>query len=875
MSKKALIIDGSSLLFRGFYAIRDLTTKDGIHTNGVFGFMNMYYSVMGKINPDLVVVCFDRKEPTFRHEKYSEYKGNRQETPEELIGQFDMLKELLKAMGVSYIDLKGYEADDIAGTLAKQASSKDYDVYLLTGDKDYLQLIDDNTKVVLTKRGITETKIYDVDILKEEYGITPKQMIDLKGLMGDKSDNIPGIDGVGEKTALKYIQKYGSIEGLYEHVDEISGKKTKQKVIDGEDIAYLSRELGTINTDVPEDLMGFGIEDCTIKEADNDHLIEVLTKLEFNSFIKKLPNEESNEKFEYENLDEKVDEIKAYIKENKKFTFALFNDDYYVDNEPVIFAIYTDKVYITRNVDLVESFKEEFESKDINKLSFDIKPCIYHLMRYGIDISYNYDDVVIIEYLLDPSKTSYSMERSDPKVIGYDFKPLEDITGKGKSKKTILESDEKEIDNYVVKYMMFTNKLYEKISEIEEEDMMHLYRDVEIPLIKVLCDMEFTGVCVKKETLVEMGELFEDEIKSIEKSVEELIGKKININSSKQLAEVLFEDLELPVIKKNKTGPSTDQEVLEALSGRHEIIDYILRYRTITKLKTTYIDGMVDLIKEDGKIHTTFQQTIAQTGRISSTNPNLQNIPIRTEEGRLIRKAFVPSEGNMLLDADYSQIELRVLADLANDEVMLDAFKHGADIHRKTASEVFKVDFDKVTSLQRSNAKAVNFGIVYGIGDYSLSKDLHITRKEAKEYIENYLDTYKGIKQYMEDIVAIGKEKGYVETIMNRRRYIPELKSKNYNVRSFGERVALNTPIQGSAADIIKVAMVKFYNRLSEEKLKAKLILQVHDELIVDCPKDEREKVLEIMKDVMTHAVDLKVDMKIDVNSADNWYDAK
>ena len=338
---------------------------------------------------------------------------------------------------------------------------------------------------------------------------------------------------------------------------------------------------------------------------------------------------------------------------------------------------------------------------------------------------------------------------------------------------------------------------------------------------------------------------------------------------------MLFEDLELPVIKKNKTGPSTDQEVLEALNGRHEIIDDILRYRTIAKLKTTYIDGMVDLIKEDGKIHTTFQQTIAQTGRISSTNPNLQNIPIRTEEGRLIRKAFVPSKGSVLLDADYSQIELRVLADLANDEVMLDAFKNGADIHRKTASEVFKVDFDKVTSLQRSNAKAVNFGIVYGIGDYSLSKDLHITRKEAKEYIENYLDTYKGIKQYMEDIVAIGKEKGYVETIMNRRRYIPELKSKNYNVRSFGERVALNTPIQGSAADIIKVAMVKFYNRLNEEKLKAKLILQVHDELIVDCPKDEREKVLEIMKDVMTHAVDLKVDMKIDVNSADNWYDAK
>ncbi|WP_297811101.1 DNA polymerase I [uncultured Finegoldia sp.] len=875
MAKKALIIDGSSLLFRGFYAIRDLTTKDGVHTNGVYGFMNMYYSVMEKLSPDLVCVCFDRKEPTFRHEKYSEYKGNRQETPQELIAQFDLLKKLLAAMGVTYIDLKGYEADDIAGTLAKQASEKSYDVYLLTGDKDYLQLIDQNTKVVLTKRGITETKIYDVDELKKDYGITPKQMIDLKGLMGDKSDNIPGVDGVGEKTALKYIQKYGSIEGLYENIDEISGKKTKQKIIDGEDIAYLSRELGTIDRNVPQDLMGFTIDDCIIKQPDENELIEVLTKLEFNSFIKKLPNEQSEEKCEFEILDENIEAIKAYIKENKKFTFALFNDGFYVDNEAVIFAIYTDKVYITRNVELVKSFKSEFEADDINKLSFDIKPCIYHLMRYGIDISYNYDDVVIIEYLLDPSKTSYGMERSDPKIVGYDFKSLEDITGKGKSKKTILESDENLINNYVVKYMTFTNKLFEKISEIEKENMTHLYRDVEIPLIKVLCDMEFTGVCVKKETLVEMGEMFEEEIKQIEADVEELIGKKININSSKQLAEVLFEDLELPVIKKNKTGPSTDQEVLEALSGRHEIIDYILRYRTITKLKTTYIDGMVDLIKEEGKIHTTFQQTIAQTGRISSTNPNLQNIPIKTDEGKLIRKAFVPSNDNVLLDADYSQIELRVLADLADDEVMIDAFKKGADIHRKTASEVFKVDFDKVTPLQRSNAKAVNFGIVYGIGDYSLSKDLHITRKEAKEYIDNYLNTYKGIKKYMQDIVEIGKEQGYVETIMNRRRYIPELKSKNYNVRSFGERVALNTPIQGSAADIIKVCMVKFYDRLRNENLKAKLILQVHDELIVDCPEDEKEKVLQIMKDVMTHAVELKVDLKIDVQSAKNWYDAK
>lgn len=875
MSKKALIIDGSSLLFRGFYAIKNLTTKAGIHTNGVFGFMNMYYSVMDKLNPDSIVVCFDRKEPTFRHEKYSEYKGNRQDTPEELLGQFDLLKELLSAMNVKYIDLKGYEADDIAGTLARRASEENYEVFLLTGDRDYLQLIDDNTKVVLTKRGITETKIYDVKTLDEEYGLTPKQMIDLKGLMGDKSDNIPGINGVGEKTALKYIQKYKSIEGLYEHIDEISGKKTKEKIIDGEEIAYLSRELGTINTNVPMDLIGFDILDCEPEEVDNEKLIKVLEKLEFNSFIKKLPNDKKEQNYKYESLDENIDEIKSYIKENNKFTFSLFNDGLYVDNEPVIFSIYTDKVYITENVDLVKKFKEEFESEKVNKLSFDIKPCIYHLMRYGIDISYNYDDIVIIEYLLDPSKTSYSMERSDPKVVGYDFRSLEDITGKGKSKKNLLDADKKEIYNYIVKYMMFTNELYKSVDEIEKEGMLELYRDVELPLIKVLCDMEYTGVYVEKSTLIEMGDLFDTEIKSIEQKVEELIGKKININSSKQLAEVLFDDLGLPVIKKNKTGPSTDQEVLEKLSGRHEIVDYILRYRVISKLKTTYIDGMVDLIKEDGKIHTTFQQTIAQTGRISSTNPNLQNIPIRTEEGRLIRKAFVAGNDKVLLDADYSQIELRVLADLANDEVMLEAFKNGADIHRKTASEVFKVDFDKVTSLQRSNAKAVNFGIVYGISDYSLSKDINITRKEAKAYIENYLDTYKGIKKYMEDIVNVAKEQGYVETIMNRRRYIPEISSKNYNVRSFGERVALNTPIQGSAADIIKVAMVKLYNKLRENNLKAKMILQVHDELIVDCPEEEKDQVLQIMCDVMTNAVDLKVDLKVDVNSSKTWYDAK
>lgn len=875
MDRKVLIIDGSSLLFRAFYAIRDLSTTSGIATNALYGFLRMYYSALDKISPDCVVVCFDRSEKTFRHEAYKDYKGTRKDTPEELLDQFESIKEILDAMDIKNISIAGYEADDIAGTLSKRASENGDEVYLLTGDRDYLQLVDDNTRVVLTKKGISETDIYDIKKIKDEYDLEAKQLIDLKGLMGDKSDNIPGIPGIGEKTGIKYIKEYESLEGLYENTDKISGKKTREKVIENKDLAFLSRELGRIDRNVPFDKIGFDINECSKPDPDTEKLNEVFKKYEFFSFIDEEDNKGEDLSIEYFELEDKLDELKKYIEENKSFVFKFFYDDLYTHNDPVLFAIYTDKAYISEDIELVLDFKKYFEDRDIRKISYDIKDSIYYLIECGIDI-YGFEDAALMDYLVDPSKTTYELDRADSSVINPSFKGLESLVGKGKSKKSLLDLEREKFYSYIGEYLYYIPKLYEHFSSIiEERNMSHLYRDIELPLAKVLADMEHTGVCVDKDKLLELGEAYNQEIKDIEETVNSLVDRKININSSKQLAVLLFEDLNLPVIKKNKTGPSTDQEVLEKLSGKHEVIDHILRYRLISKLKSTYIDGMVELIGADGKIHTSFNQILTATGRISSTNPNLQNIPIKSEDGRKIRMAFKASDNSLLVDADYSQIELRVLADISNDEVMLDAFNKDADIHRKTASEVFKVDFDDVSPLQRSNAKAVNFGIVYGIGDYSLSKNLNITRKEAKEYIENYLDTYQGIKKYMEDIVNLGRKQSYVETIMHRRRYIPELHSKNYNIRSFGERVALNTPIQGSAADIIKVSMINVFKELKEKNYKAKLILQVHDELIVDCPEDELEDVREIVKNQMQKAVDLKVDLKVDVNSAKSWYDAK
>lgn len=884
MKEKFVLIDGSSLIFRAFYAVRNLMTKEGIFTNGVYGFLSMYYKIVEDYNPDYICVAFDRPGPTFRHEDYEAYKGTRDKVPTEINSQFGILKDILESLNVKYLDLQNYEADDICGTLAMAASKEGKEVYLVTGDRDYLQLVGDDRTVILTKKGITNVEVYTPEKIKKDYGITPRELIEVKGLMGDSSDNIPGVPGVGEKTALKYVKKYGTIENLYENIDDIKGK-AKEKLIENKDIAFMSRSLGEIYLEAPVDT---NLENYKVEEPDYDTLREKYERLEFKLFLEKLPNSqvEVEEDFKFEFIDEKsrMQEIAKSILESKKIVFHFFYDgDKYIGKKPLFIGFMgakSKRVYIVdleENFDdFIDVFKDIFEDKDIEKLSYDIKSDIYYLYEKGIEISLPYEDMTIAEYIIDPSKSKYDIHKSAKEYLGRDVLDLEDLVGKGKKMKSLKDLDENELGEYIGMYISLTDDLRNTLIQIiEDRDMLDLYFKVELPLIEVLASMEFEGFKVDKEYLGQLGEKFQAELDELEKGIYDFAGVKFNINSPKQLGEVLFEKLNLPVIKKTKTGYSTSVEVLDKLKGSHEIIDYILRYRSLKKLTTTYIDGLIKLIGEDGKIHSTFNQNITATGRISSTDPNLQNIPIRTEEGRLIRRAFVAEENHYLLDGDYSQIELRVLAHLADDEVMIEAFKNDADIHTKTASEVFHVEMDEVTPLQRSNAKAVNFGIVYGISDYGLSKDLEISRAEAREYIDKYKATYPGIKKYMDDIVEDGKENGYVETIMHRRRYIPELSSKNFNIRGFGERVALNTPIQGSAADIIKIAMVRVFEKLRKGNYKSKLLLQVHDELIIEAPEEEKDEVVKLLKDTMEDAVKLNLPLKVDINIGENWYDAK
>ncbi|MDO5017827.1 MAG: DNA polymerase I [Lagierella massiliensis] len=882
MKKKFMIIDGSSLIFRAFYAIRNLTTKDGVFTNGVYGFLTMYYKAVQTYEPDYICVVLDKSGPTFRVKDYKEYKANRDKAPSELSSQFGILKDILQAMNVCYEEEQGYEADDIAGTISKVASKEGYEVILVTGDRDYLQLIDENVDVILTVKGISQTKRFNLSKVKEEYGLKPSELIDVKGLMGDNSDNIPGVPGVGEKTALKLIKEYGSVEEVYKNIDKVSGKALKRNLTENENMAYLSKKLGTIFTEVPLERK---LEEYKIKEPNVEKTRDIFERLEFNSFLKELPGEKKEVELEDNFNPIKVEgfaEVENKLKDDKIISFHIFyNGDNYIHSKPEFIAFKgndTDEVLILeleKGEDL-SNFSSLLENSNRTFLSYHIKSDLYFLLRNGVNISFDYEDISIMEYLIDPSKTNYELYKTAKEYLDINILSNEDVFGKGAKKKGLKDVNEKELLNYISGYLTVCQELRKPLLEIiEERKMEKLFYEIENPLVRVLAEMENEGFKVDKNYLIHLKEEFDVEISKLEESIYKDAGEKFNVNSPKQLGVILFEKLNLPVIKRTKTGYSTNVEVLEKLQPEHKIIDKILRFRTIKKLQSTYVEGLLKLISEDGRIHSTFTQTIAVTGRISSVDPNLQNIPVRTKEGRLIRKAFISGDGNTLVDADYSQIELRVLSHLANDEVMLNSFKEGVDIHTKTASEVFHVDLDKVTPLDRSNAKAVNFGIVYGIGDFSLSQDLNITRKEARKYIDNYLDTYKGIKKYMEDIVEEGKEKGYVHTIMNRRRYIPELNSKNYNIRGFGERIALNTPIQGSAADIIKIAMIQVSEELRKRKLKSKLLLQVHDELIVEAVGEELEEVTELLRDTMENAVKLNVLLKVDISTGKSWYESK
>lgn len=887
--EKLMIIDGSSLLHRAFYALPLLSTKEGVYTNGVYGFLTMLYRIQEEYKPEYLCVAFDKKGPTFRHKEYEDYKGTRDSAPSELAQQFPIIRDVLKAMNIKTLELQEYEADDIAGTLAKSGEEEGLEVILVTGDKDYLQLATDKAKVLLTRRGITEMEIFDRERIKEEYEIEPRQLIDLKGLMGDSSDNIPGVPGIGEKTGLKLLKQFDSMENVYKNLDDVPGKKLKENLIENESIAYMSRKLGEIILNVPLDTE---IKDLKVQLPNWEELVGLYERYEFNSLLDKIPQEyvtkeeEEEREFKYEIIGkDRFKDIVAQIEDEKKFAFKfLINGESYVEGDIISLGIKIGEgpsyyIDIEKNKDdFIEVFKPLFEDPSIKKIGHQLRNDIIILFRMGISIdNYSYDSM-IGQYLIKPGQKDYSINSLSEEHLNYYGIDEEALLGKGKRKKSFIDISEEERAAYLAFILTTIYELEDKmIEEIKELDMENLYHKIELPLVEVMASMEYLGFKIDREELNSLSKEYDDEINNLVTSIHEMAGREFNVNSPKQVGEVLFEDLELPVIKRTKTGYSTSAEVLEELKDKHPIIKKILRYRQIVKLKSTYIDGFIKLINEEsGRIHSSFNQTITTTGRISSTNPNLQNIPIRTEDGRKIRKAFVvDSEDYTLIDADYSQIELRVLAHISGDEKMLEAFRKDQDIHQKTASEVFHLPMEEVDERLRDNAKAVNFGIVYGISDYGLSRDLDIPRKEARKYIDNYLDNYKDVKKFMDDIVKEGEEEGFVETLFHRRRYIPELKARNFNVRSFGKRIAMNTPIQGSAADIIKVAMVRVYKRLKEEKLKSRLILQVHDELIIEAYKDEVDQVEKILREIMEGAVELDIPLKVDIEKGDSWYDTE
>lgn len=875
--KKILLIDGSSLIFRAFYAIRNLTTKDGVFVNGVYGFLNMYYKALELINPTHVFVAFDKGSKTFRHNEFADYKGTRDNAPNEITYQFGILKDLLSSMNVNYLELDKYEADDIIGTIAKLAQKEGFEVDIFTGDRDYLQLIDDNILVYLTKKGISEIKLMNTESILEEYDLSPKQLIDVKALQGDSSDNIPGVKGVGEKTALKLIQEYGNLENLYENIDNLKGK-LKENLVNEKDKAYLSRYLGEIFLRVPIER---NIEDFKIKDVNYNEYLKKLEKLEFNSIInkhfkdiKKESTVKSNQNIDFEVIN--FSEIFEKIKNDDEISIKFFSDKGYIYRKKFYIGIYSNfnkKAYICKDFKLSDF--EKFCNLDIKIIGYDIKEELFFALKNNLEFK-NYEDVMILEYLIDSNKGNYDILKVSNEFLNLEILDLKEMLGKGKNKKTFFELEEDIIFKFISQNVFAISALYDIfIEKAKENNLISLYENVEKPLVKVLADMEKTGVLVDRNKIIELNEEYSKLAYLYEQKVYELVGEVFNLNSPKQLGVILFEKIGLPVVKKTKTGYSTDVEVLEKLSKKHEIADYILKYRSLNKLISTYLDGILEYIMDDGRVRTSFKQMITATGRLSSVDPNLQNIPIRSEEGKNIRKVFVADKNKVFIDADYSQIELRVLAHLSKDSVMIDSFKNDLDIHYKTASEVFGVPINEVTDNQRRSAKAVNFGIVYGISDYGLSKDLNITRNEARQYIDGYLNTYPSIKSYMEEIVNKAKKDGFVTTILDRKRYIPEINSKNFNIRSFGERIALNTPIQGSAADIIKLAMIKVYERLKVEKVNAKLILQIHDELIVECEESEKETVKKILKNSMENVYKLDLPLKVDICEGRNWYESK
>lgn len=874
MEKKLVLIDGNSIAYRAFFALPLLSNSKGVHTNAVYGFAMMLNKMLKDEQPTHMLVAFDAGKTTFRHKTFNEYKGTRQKTPPELSEQFSYVRELLKAYSIPFFELENYEADDIIGTLSLQAEKEDYTVKVYSGDKDLTQLATDKTTVCITRKGITDIEKYTPEHIEEKYGLTPLQIVDMKGLMGDASDNIPGVPGVGEKTAIKLLKQFHSVEELFQSIDQVSGAKLKEKLSEHEDKAVMSKQLATILRTVPMEL---SIDRLAYHGADDDKLYGLYRDLEFKTLLEGI--ERTGEVEQVRDVDFTIvrEPEAAHFQQADAVYVEMLDVNYHRSKVAAVSVSGNGKTIFMPGETALSSpaFKEWAENPSARKTVYDAKRTVIALRRSGIELAGVDFDVFLASYLINPSESPEDFAAVAKLHGETGIAPDEMVYGKGA--KLALPEEEMYAKHVSAKAEALSRLDDTCRGELTENDQNQLFDELELPLALILADMEFEGVRVDINRLNEMGIELKKRLAQMEQTIHELAGTDFNINSPKQLGVILFEKLGLPSLKKTKTGYSTSADVLEKLAPSHEIVQHILDYRQIGKLQSTYIEGLLKVADPDThKIHTRFNQALTQTGRLSSTDPNLQNIPIRLEEGRKIRQAFVPEKADsVMFAADYSQIELRVLAHISQDEKLIDAFKQGLDIHTATAMEVFHVDAEDVTSNMRRQAKAVNFGIVYGISDYGLSQSLGINRKDAAAFIERYLNTYPGVQEYMDSSIRVAKEKGYVTTLLNRRRYIPEVTSRNFNLRSFGERTAMNTPIQGSAADIIKKAMIDVAERLEREGLTSKLLLQVHDELIFDVPKEEIEQMERLVPEVMEHAFELDVPIKVDYSFGPTWYDAK
>ncbi|MCC3867665.1 DNA polymerase I [Terrisporobacter mayombei] len=884
MDKRLIIIDGNSIINRAFYALPDMSNSDGLKTNAIYGFTRMLFKIIDDYKPTHISVAFDMKAPTFRHKEFTDYKAGRKKMPDELGQQLEPLKELLDTFNIHRMEMAGYEADDLIGTVSKMGEDNDFKVYIVTGDKDAIQLASNKTTTLITKKGVGEVEEYNYDSVIERYEMTPTQFIDLKGLMGDKSDNIPGVPGIGEKTGIKLIKEFSSVENLIENTDKLKGS-VKKKIEENKEQAVFSKKLATIIRDVPIEV---SLDELSFGDYDKNAVIEEFKKFGFNTLIKQVlsmdgGSEESavEEKINLNiNHLDNVEEFKKELEKTNKLFIKIVKKVGNILDKNILYVFVSSNgsdIYYLNGEEL-ELIKDIISNEEIKKIGYNLKDDYLALKPYNMEMNNIFFDIAIGEYLID-SKSSTSYECSDiaMKYLTKKIKSEEEILGKGAKAKKFQDLDMDELSTYFGEMINIVYNVYPIMEKaFKDMEMEYLFYDVEMSLVEVLGSMEYYGVAVDKNQLRELGDKFKNIIANLEEEIFLLAGEKFNINSPKQLGVILFEKLELPVIKKTKTGYSTNADVLEKLRDKHEIIDKITEYRQIVKLNSTYVEGLSNIINPiSGRIHSSFNQTITTTGRISSTEPNLQNIPVKTEMGREIRKVFIADENSKLVDADYSQVELRVLAHMSGDEHMIEAFQNHIDIHSKTASQIFNVDVNEVNSTQRSEAKAINFGIVYGKTDFGLSQDLNIPVAKAKAYIESYFANYSRIKYFMDKVIEQAKEKGYVLTEFNRRRYIPEINSSNFMVRKQGERFAMNAPIQGSAADIIKIAMVNVYNRLKDEQLKSKLILQVHDELIVEAVEEEIDKVCKIVKEEMESAVNLQVHLDVDLNVGNSWYETK